>query len=577
MARKTKSISTLLDKGFRIHPVIMVPLLMIWLSILYSADSYFSPYVFFALLCLLSCAGIQKQNIPFSKREKTYSIIFSAFFSLAIGLANYKLISPLKEHLLSAALLFAVGFIVGHNILALTLHAEPWKTHYPADKQNVRWWFLFPFCIFLFVYLLTLFFCCKPGILTYDSIFQINEIFTNSITNHHPFLHTMVIKLFLDLGMFFFKDINLAVEAYSVFQLLCMAAIFAYICMTLYQAGTPKIWLRITVVCFAFLPYHIFYSMTMWKDILFAGSVSLFSCALFRMIKKIGGKRINYSTLILGAFGCCLLRSNGQAAFIFTFIILAIFLRKQEKNMLFVLLTVIVVAFIFKYPILKALHIRQPNLANSLSIPLQQFARLIVDDVNLSESELSQIEQIMDPDEVRKNYTAYISDPIKRILKSNILLEHKWDYFVLWLRLGLKHPATYLHAWIDQTRGYWNGGYDYWILGYGVHENNYGIKMFPNDNAFGRGIIGWINNFLKYPAFELLRSIGLHVWITLLWCMNSIIRKRKEWLIFIMPIANILTLLISTPVFCEFRYAYAIFTTFPLLVLSPFISETGNQ
>ena len=52
-----------------------------------------------------------------------------------------------------------------------------------------------------------------------------------------------------------------------------------------------------------------------------------------------------------------------------------------------------------------------------------------------------------------------------------------------------------------------------------------------------------------------------------------VIRRRREGLLCVLPLAVILSLLISTPVFSEFRYAYAIFTSFPFIALSVLSAE----
>ena len=42
-------------------------------------------------------------------------------------------------------------------------------------------------------------------------------------------------------------------------------------------------------------------------------------------------------------------------------------------------------------------------------------------------------------------------------------------YALLWLRLGLAHPITYIKAWADQTAHYWNAGYDFQYGGIGIN------------------------------------------------------------------------------------------------------------
>lgn len=343
--------------------------------------------------------------------------------------------------------------------------------------------------------------------------------------------------------------------------------------MTLHQAGVSKGWVTAALLVFALMPYHIIYSFTMWKDVLFGGVCLLFICALYRNIKNIGSVRTNIVTLIIGAFGTCLLRSNGYLALFLTFIILIMVLGKEHKNALLAVSAVLVVTFMMKHGLLSFLGVAQPDTAEFLSIPEQQIARLLVEEAELSEDEIAQISMVVDIDQVKREYLPYISDPVKDIVRNNglkYLDEHKTDYLKLWLRLGCRYPGVFIRAWVDQTKGYWNGGYDYWVVASGIEENSYGIHTTGKNNILEKGIDFAVRKFFNNSIFDLFRSIGLHVWIIVFAMTVMIVEKRKESVICVLLLALILTLLVSTPVFSEFRYAYAVFTSFPFVVLITF-------
>ena len=577
MVSKICSFVSALYSDWKIRAAIVLVVLMVWLSILCDSDSFFIPTILLVMICIVSCVR-SSGNAAASGREKTICAFYSAFFSMAIVLANYSLLLSSKIPLVKGAFLFAGGFIVGWYILESALNMEISAVDRPdlKNRKLVLLWFFSPFFCISLVYLLALFFCYRPGLLTPDSISQIKQVLGGTYTNHHPFWHTMIIKAALDFGMAVFHDINMGVMMYSIFQILCMAAVFSYICMTMYEAGIPAFWIGSSCAAYAFLPYHILYSMTMWKDILFGGAAALFVCALFRIMKDIGSKAGNYSTLTIGALGTCLLRSNGMTAFMITFVFLTVFLKKEKKKIFLVLLGVIVTAFMLKHPVLKALNVSQPDTAEYLSIPAQQIARVIVDNERLEEKELQQIEQFMDTESVRDKYKPFISDPVKSIIRKtnpDYLKEHKPAFLILWVQLGLKHPGSYFSAWIDQTKGYWNGGYEYWIVTTGIRENSYGIEMVSQNNIISWMLKKYVSKFFHHSAFEVFRSIGLHVWMILLCTAVLLVKQRKDVLLHVLPLAVILTLLVSTPVFSEFRYAYAVFTSFPFLVLTTFAAR----
>ncbi len=572
MILKMKSVLHNIRDNWKIRSGIVLIVAMAWLSILFGADSFFTPYLLVAMLGLMACVrDTDSEAVP--RRERLYRILFAAFFSLTVVLANYKLISPVRDHVPEGLVLLGGGLLIGWLVLKLSLEMEIRSCHpTPAGKKAAGcFWLLF--LLFSLVYLSALLFCYRPGILSPDSVSQIWQNVNKIYSNHHPYWHTMIIKVCMDLGMSVFHDINQAVMVYSVFQAIGMSAIFAFLGMTVYEAGAPGIIMAMTAAFYAFLPYHILYSITMWKDILFAGSVALFICAMYRILKGIDSKIVNTITLTAGGLGCCLLRSNGMAAFVFTFLVFLIFLWKEKKKVLFLLLFVIAASYVLKHPVLEKRGVIQPDTVEFLSIPVQQVARVIVEGEELEEDERELIGQIMEIEAVKEKYAAYISDPIKNLIRDtnpDYLDAHKQEYLMLWIRLGLKHPVLYVKAWIDQTRGFWNGGYMNYVVKPIVEENEYGIYMTDQKNIVARAMTKWVYVFFNHPAFEVFRSIGLHVWGLILCVIVLLIRKRKEALLFVLPIAIILTLFISTPVYAEFRYSYAIFTPIPLLLYAAF-------
>ena len=72
----------------------------------------------------------------------------------------------------------------------------------------------------------------------------------------------------------------------------------------------------------------------------------------------------------------------------------------------------------------------------------------------------------------------------------------------------------------------------------------------------------------------LFLCIGFYVWIVLVLLFISFIRKDKTGMFILIPVlAIICSLLISTPVYSEFRYAYALFCCLPFMVFTVFIKE----
>lgn len=78
------------------------------------------------------------------------------------------------------------------------------------------------------------------------------------------------------------------------------------------------------------MPFNICYSCTLWKDVMFAGVVSVFITVLLRILRNIGDIKLNYILLFLSGVGFGVFRSNGWIALVLTFIVMLIFLRKKK-------------------------------------------------------------------------------------------------------------------------------------------------------------------------------------------------------------------------------------------------------
>ena len=513
---------------------------------------------------------------------RVFAVLTAGVFALAVALANYPLFTLVRNpeevsystnrilNLINAGFTLAGGFAAGMNVLRCAfrrfpVHAGGWS---PRREQWVV--FFGSFAVIAAINLVYHFFVLYPGCLTLDSMDQINQIRSGVYSNHHPFWHTMVIKVFLETGYAVFGDINKAVSLYTIAQIVIMAACFAYVLMTLYEAGVSRVWIGVSFALYAFLPYNIALSCTMWKDVLFGGAVCVFLTAMFRILRDIGWNRVwNYVLLAISGLGFCLWRSNGFLALAAAFPVFAVVLWKEHKRMLCVILAVLAAGWVMKGPVLSAMGVTQPDLVESLSIPVQQVARVIADGCELTAEEADLIGRVVDIGEVPELYRSGISDNIKNEIRSKdnaYFEENIGQYLNLWLRLLAKHPAEFVKAWVDQTKGYWGGGYQNWMYGNFVYANDMGIAMKEQGSILTRLFNLYFGLTRNVMVFEPLHSIGLHVWALAIAAFVALFRKRREWILAAPLLAMVLTLMVATPVSGEFRYAYALFTAFPLVI-----------
>ena len=568
-------------------------MIAVWAANLAHTQSYFVSYALCALVAVVCLCDNYRRNWKLPLGARILAVLTAGLFGLAVPLANYDLFEIIRNpaevsygtnvilNLFNALCTFVGGYIAAENVLRCAYNRLPVRTERWSPRKEPWLIFFGSFAAIAAINLVCHFFVIYPGSLSLDSMDQINQIRYGTYTNHHPFWHTMVIKLFLEIGYGIFGDINRAVSVYTVAQILMMAACFAYCLMSLYQAGVSRTWIGLSFALYAFMPYNICYSVTMWKDVLFGGAVCAFLTAFFRILRGIGKKQLwNYVIFAVSGLGFCLWRSNGFLALVAAFPVFAICLWKDHKKMLGLLLAVLALGWVMKGPVLSAMGVPQPDLVESLSIPVQQVARVIVEGGELTAEETEMISRIMDIEEVPSLYKSHISDNIKNEIRSkdNAYFEaNAGAYLKLWLQLLVKHPAEFIKAWVDQTKGYWGGGFENWMYGNFVNENDMGIAMTRQSNILYRLYTMYFAFSRHVIFFQPLHSIGLHVWVLAIAAFVNLFRKRREWLLIAPLMAMVLTLLVATPVSGEFRYAYGIFTAFPLAICATLYGSSEER
>lgn len=547
-------------------------LLYYWCIFLVKADSYYSPYFVLAIVAVIHRTVCISKNIKLSKQNKILLTIFSIFLSLTVVLANYSLFHTIVSHayrLIAIIEVFLGGFVVFREcIIALS---EFNVKNNEVILRNKNLFFLSLWLIIIFIDLFIFYTAQYPGIFTPDSIGQVRQILTGVYTNHHPFYHTMIIKIFIDIGLNVFNDINVGVALYSIFSIFVLATCIIYIVKTIYTITKNLNLTLIVYICYLVYPVNIKYSFYMGKDVFFGVAISVFVVTIYKILNNIGNYKVNLLITFLSSLGVCLLRSNGLFVYVFSFIVFFILFFKKYKFINLIMVITILLSIILKYPVLSSLNVKQPDTIESLSIPAQQIARVIKDEKELTSNQKELLNKVIDIDKIPDYYVSFFSDPIKDLVREkgnqDYLKEHSKEYLNLYIQLGLKYPQKYIEAWVDQTRGYWNSGYAFWRWADGVTNNDLGVYQTVNSKFFDSVLTLYLMEWQGSPIFTFFLSIGFMVWLLIMFVYKSALYKRKD-LFFIMvpPLLVIATLLIATPLYAEFRYAYAVSLTLPFII-----------
>lgn len=570
-------------KDRRFHIGIQALFIYTWLSNLIGTDSFLTVYLLCGVagvVCLWDNAWGEGWNGPRWLRALAW--VLSGLFAVATVLANYPLFEPVTAliSLFNMGCALLGGTFVGWNILMFAIRRLPLKAEGTAKH---------PFAMFLLcsgavaaVFLLYLFTTGYPVYLAHDSLVSLEQIREGVYSNHHPYWYTRFIGLCMELGYLFSADVNVTAAAYSAVQCVIMALCFGYCLVTLYQAGLPLWCVAAVFALSAFLPYNITYSITMWKDTLFGGCSLVVMTALYRIIKDIGKCRwLNYLIFALSGVGFCIVRNNGLPVFAVWAVFLLLFLGRKHWKLLVICLLVLALAWFLTGPALDMLGVASTEMVEILAVPFQQIARVIALDLPIPEEDMAFLQEIFWLDRVKELYTPYIVDPIKfetmRPEGQTFLVNNMGEFLLTWLRLGLRYPGEYVKAWVEETKGYWNGGYYYWIYIRGTYPDLSGIGGFQPDNL-GKDLFDALFRYTEKPVIlEPLYSIGLQVWILIGACFVCFAQKRKEFLTAIPMLVLAAVLWVMTPVYAEFRYAYPMFVTCPLVLLTTVFSPEKAQ
>lgn len=558
---------------------VQLALMYIWCTNLTKTDSFYSLY----LLCL--CAGIfslllnNRCNVILTKKQNTFLWLCSVVFSFSVILANYSLFLPVGVLLnwLNFCLCLVGGTILARNVLLFTVSVVP-ISKAPNNRHHPTRFFLITFTISATINLAYLFLCKYPGVAPQDTVSQMAEAMNLSdYSNWTPYWHTVTIELFYDIGYFLFHDVNAALCTYTAVQAVFASLCYAYLLTTLYQLRLPTIWLGFTTFLYCFLPYNIIFSITIGKDILFGLGLLLMITGLARILLDIGKVSwLNYFAFFIGSVGFSLWRTNGFFIYVIFSLICGLCFYKSMKKLLLFMGIVSVFCWALLNPYLEAREISDGAVTETMAVPFQQIARVVVNERELSEEETEQLSIIFHLDEVKEVYTPIRVDPVKfeafRDLNYEYFTEHLGDYAKLWIQIGLKYPGDYTLAWIDQTKGFWHGGYDMGVYDKQFPGNDLGIENIVLSQSVSSVVQQYFRLFERPDYLVFFKSIGFAVWIILMCFVVNLMRRRKQILLALPQLILLLSFWLGVPVFAEFRYAYPLFVTSPLVVMTTLVN-----
>lgn len=515
-----------------------------------------------------------------SKKEKIIGIIFAVFYSIgSVCYDNTYTYKNIFDEIFSFKTSYCiVGLYYFFSVLTSIILSKLSNLNVNDENNYIsnRKIFIITYLIILLCnipYFLSVF----PGLIMPDSIYQIQQFKHISVlTDHHPVIHTMFLKLCYKIAEFFTDTENLKAAFATFVQVMIMNGIYAYFIVFLKKHNIKRKVLIIMTVIFGILPVYAFFNMSMWKDVLFGGFFLLFLINIYTLIEqKDKLKMSNYVSFIILSLLVLFFRNNALYMYIiFIPFILKVF-AKQFKWFLCSIVIVFSLFFIVKYPVYDYLKIERSKSWEYLGIPIQQIGRMAYKNVEFTKEEKAEIEKFITIEHLKKDYNPRVSDGIKFSLNLNqdYFEENNRDFLKLWSKLIFKHFDIAVETYFVSTLGYWYPNLENNAVELGVTENSidlYNNPLLPNK------INNFINNLYDYntPFLSLQWNIGLMIWLTIL--LGTICySKNKKYMLCYVPIVGMwFTLMVASPVNGMLRYVFWLYTALPFLL---FINNFKNK
>lgn len=424
-----------------------------------------------------------------------------------------------------------------------------------------------------------------PSYIQKMSPIQGDDIF---ITNHHPYLLTMLFAQFFKLGLNF-GDISLGVAVYSLLHMAFLALVFSGCIQYIIYAGVSKKRIIGIQLIFMFFPIFPLYSICMVKDTIYAAFCLIFIMMMYH-IAKTKGNALAKPGFVAALFALsCLMILTKVFALHILLIVGVVYLFKYRQYFKQIIVSIVVPAVLYKTlfcgVLLPALQVAPGGIQEALSVPFQQTARYVSEyGYEVTEEEKKAINAVLPYKKLAKLYNPELSDPVKKRYKQDATSEDLKRYFNAWFQMFLKHPEVYVESVLNNTYQYYDinkiSSLEYYKFNdYLIrHDKNgeYTQLYVVQDEEYAqeRYLINQLVLLLqKIPILNLFTSLGFIPWIILFAFLYNIKWKKKTaQSLVLIPLLTLLVCMVS-PDNGNSRYIMPMLYEFPFLFALELLPE----
>lgn len=606
------------------HPLAKRLRLPVHVFVLYFSISVFTQYTFgysfpivAALLTLALLIICQKHSLKNDKGSQSKTkwrgrnsliIVALAFFAFSLVLGHHIHIGEdsyagtIAENYIEPYSWFdAVAYICIFYVLMLMAHAITQITTGPHLKYasgtavKVSSIPLKPFLIasatiaaLWLPYLLAYW----PGLIFGDTLSSFNQIFGAPLSNHHPVVFTLAMKLCIQVASIIGLSRTSGIALYTILQMTFMAICLGYLAVWFIERLSVRkqfVWLMVAI--FGISPYIAAYSIALWKDPVFSCSICIICVILADAVlaREVASSQFQKIALCLLSLAAMLFRNNGVYIVLALILLLAAvfivaYVRKQSFKYVPILIPLCIsfaAYLVISGPVYSALHVIPTEKVESLGIPLNQMARVAALNGDMSDSDRTYMDSLLPLEQYKDKYRPTCTDMLKwdPEFNSKPLSNNFWTH---WISMLIRNPKVYFEAWEMQTFGYWTINVPAVVqyttnIQAGVPRNvnlEYGIGYdITSKNLLS---LDSVRNALPLSSYSI--SGGFVFWILIFACTILILNKKRQWILPILPLLLLYgTLFIASPIWYWPRYIFTAQLALPVAIVLLYRAVITNE
>ena len=253
------------------------------------------------------------------------AFFYSFFYTIVGPMMKEQDFGSDKFRILPFVVCFAVctvlNFIIFHFLSKVRFGAKDKGILSKLDRFGEKKLFLIIWALILASWI-PAYLILYPGVLSYDAISQTDSALTVINSNHHPVLHTWLIRVFMKMGESISLGYEFGIGVLSGIQMIVLSYALTRLVFFMKKRKTPMVMIIITMLFSAFWFENAVLASTMVKDVLHAAFLVLFLCHYAEIVTDVDSYFSNKRNLFLFpiiSFLMCAFRNNGLHIYVFCF------------------------------------------------------------------------------------------------------------------------------------------------------------------------------------------------------------------------------------------------------------------